>query len=82
MSTKLYALSTCAWCRKTKRLLDELGVDYESIDVDLLDGEEKEKAREEVAKANPRRSYPTIVCDGGEVIIGFNEEKIRTVLGK
>ncbi len=24
----LYALSTCPWCQKTKRLLNELGVEY------------------------------------------------------
>jgi len=32
----LYALSTCVWCKKTKRLLNQLGVDYYFIDVDLL----------------------------------------------
>ncbi|MDD5660242.1 MAG: glutaredoxin domain-containing protein [Actinomycetota bacterium] len=31
----LYALSTCIWCRKTKMLLDELGIAYDYMDVDL-----------------------------------------------
>ena len=39
----LYALSTCAWCRKTKELLRKLGVEFRYIDIDLLEGEEKEK---------------------------------------
>ena len=24
----LYALSTCVWCKKTRELLDDLGVEY------------------------------------------------------
>ena len=32
---KLYALSTCGWCRKTKELLVEEGVDHEFVDIDL-----------------------------------------------
>jgi|GEM_PF-3996188 len=32
----LYALSTCGWCRKTKALLKELGVQYRYVDVDLV----------------------------------------------
>ena len=43
----LYALSTCVWCRKTKQLLDQLGVEYNCVEVDLLEGEEKAKATEE-----------------------------------
>ena len=31
----LYALSTCGWCRKTRQLLDDLGVAYDYIYVDL-----------------------------------------------
>ena len=41
----LYALSTCGWCAKTKRLLDDLGVEYHYEYVDHLQGEEREKAR-------------------------------------
>ena len=76
----LYAISTCGWCKKTKRFLAENGVEYESCDVDLLEGDEKKKAQEEVARCNPRRSYPTLVV-GDEVVVGFNEERLREVLG-
>ena len=76
----LYAISTCGWCKKTKRFLETNGVEYEFCDVDLLEGEEKENAREEVARHNPRRSYPTLVVDGA-VIVGFDEERLQEVLG-
>ena len=40
----LYALSTCVWCRRTKQLLDQLGVEYDYVDVDLLEGGDKTTA--------------------------------------
>lgn len=75
----LYALSTCVWCRKTKQLLDELGADYNFIDVDLLSGEERNKILEEIKKLNPRCSFPTMAIDD-KCIIGFDEQKIREAL--
>ncbi len=75
----LYALSTCIWCRKTKELLDQLGVDYSYIDVDLLEGEEKVKATEDVKNLNPRCSFPTLAIDG-QCIVGFDEQKIREAI--
>ncbi len=77
----LYALSTCIWCRRTKDLLDELGIEYDYIFVDTLEGEEKEKTIAELVKHNPSRSFPTIII-GSEVIVGFQENKIRELLSK
>jgi glutaredoxin len=76
----MYALSTCGWCRKTKALLKELNVDFDFIDVDLCEGEERRRVREELGNVNPRRSFPTLVIDG-DVIVGFDPEKIRGALG-
>ncbi len=41
----LYALSTCMWCKKTKKLLNELAVDYYYVDVDLLPSDQIEDAK-------------------------------------
>ena len=76
----LYALSTCGWCRKTKELLNELGVEYEYIYVDLLEDEDEDTAMDEVKKWNPRLSFPTLVI-GDRCIVGFKEDEIREVLG-
>lgn len=79
---KLYALTTCGWCRKTKALLDSLGVEYTAVDVDVLSGDEREKVREEVRALNPAVSFPTMSIDAGkEVIIGFKADRIKEVLG-
>lgn len=76
---KLYALSTCAWCRKTRRFFEERNIPYEGIDVDLLEGEEKTEIRSQVAKHNPRISYPTIVVDDEIAIVGFDEDRLKEV---
>ncbi len=77
----LYGLSTCVWCKKAKHLLKELGVGYSYIDVDLLEGQEKEKVREEVIRWNPRCTFPTIVLNNEKCIEGFDEQKIRMEIG-
>ena len=79
---KVYALTTCGWCKKAKNLLNEMGIEYEVVDVDLLQGEERETVREEVRKYNPSVSFPTIVIDGGrETILGFKPDRIKELLG-
>jgi len=78
----LYALSTCVWCKKTKRLLNQLGVDYYFIDVDLLGKEEKDKVIEEVKKYNPVATFPTMVIGDDKVIRGYKPEEIRKELEK
>lgn len=79
-SIMLYALSTCAWCKKTKALLDSLGVEYSYEYVDLLAGKEKGEARDVVKKWNPERSFPTLVINNETCIVGFEEDKIREAL--
>ena len=75
----LYGLSTCVWCRKTKDLLDQMGVEYNYIDVDLLQGDEKSKATEEVKTLNPRCSFPTLAIND-QCVVGYDEQKIKEAL--
>ena len=77
----LYALSTCVWCKKTKKLLDDLGVEYHFIYVDYLQGNEKEKTIKEIMKWNPSCSFPTLVIDNSKCIVGFKEDEIKEVVG-
>jgi glutaredoxin len=77
----LYALSTCVWCKKTKRLLNQLGIGYSYVDADLASAEDKEQINSVVLKWNPSGSYPTIVIDDKQSITGYDPEKIKEVLG-
>jgi len=76
----LYVLSTCIWCKKTKSLLNELGVEYDFIEVDLIeDLDEKKGVQKEIKKWNPELSFPTIVINEKDCIRGFEEDKIREI---
>ena len=77
---KMYTLSTCVHCKKTKKLLNECAVQYDYIDVDLVPLDQREAILEEVKKFNPDCSFPTIII-GNKVIIGFDEPAIRNALG-
>jgi glutaredoxin len=77
----LYALSTCVWCKRTKKLLDKLGVEYSYIYMDYLEDKDKEKNMDELRKWNPRCSFPTVVINDEKCIVGFKEDEIKEALG-
>ena len=77
----LYALSTCQWCNKTKELLRDLGVDFNFVYVDLLEGKEQDMALTELERWNPRGSFPTLVIGNARCIIGYQESQIREEFG-
>jgi len=79
----MFTLSTCIWCRKTKQLMKDLGVNYSYVDVDLVEGEkEQEEVMVEMHRFNPATSFPTIVInDGEDVILGYEEDNIKKLVG-
>lgn len=77
---KLYSLSTCGHCKSVKRLLSDFGIQYEFIDVDRLNKDDRKVALDEVRSVNPNCSFPTIVI-GDKVIVGSKEEEIKEALG-
>jgi glutaredoxin-like protein NrdH len=76
----LYALSTCIWCKKTKKLLETLDVEYQFIWVDKLSGKDEEEVMAEVRKHNPDCTFPTLLVDGATCIVGFKEPEIKRAL--
>ena len=86
MSAHLYALSTCPYCRMTKKFLDEHEVAYELTEVDLLDGDVKDDespkgaAAAEVKRLSGGTSFPVLVV-GDEVVVGFNKGRMTQLLG-
>ena len=80
IKAKLYTLSTCMHCKATKRFLKEHGIDYDYVDVDKLDGKERDEIRKEVMKLSGGLRFPTIVI-GKKVIVGFYEDELKEALG-
>jgi glutaredoxin-like YruB-family protein len=74
-SVKVYSTPTCPWCIQTKQFLKDNNIDFENIDVSS-----DEKAAEEMVKASGQMGVPVLDIDG-EIIVGFDQEKIRQTLG-
>jgi glutaredoxin-like protein NrdH len=80
MQVKVFALSTCPYCRMARQYMDESGVVYGVTEVDKLEGAEREEAIAEVKRLSGGTSFPVIVV-GDEVIVGFNKVRIKELLG-
>ena len=76
----VYALSTCAWCKQTKKFLKENEIEYEYVDVDLCEDEEKEKIKKAILDKGGDLSYPTVIVDAKILITGFRRDKLREAL--
>lgn len=76
---KVYALSTCPYCKRTKRFLDEHKIAYDHVDVDLLDDDKQDKVIEDLEKLTGKRAFPVVVI-GHEVIVGHDEDKLKKAL--
>ena len=77
----LYALSTCAWCKMTKQFLKDNDVEFEYVDVDLCEEEDKQKIRQHIQSKGGPLSYPTTIVDDNMLITGFRKDKIKQALG-
>ncbi len=76
---KMYALSTCSHCKAAKQFLEKHGIEFHSVNVDHLEGEERKETISNLKKLNPRCSFPTLIIDE-DVIVGFKEKEIREAL--
>ena len=76
---KAYTLSTCPYCKAFKAFMGGHEIPLEFTDVDLLKGDEQTKIMEEVDRICPGCGYPIIIIDD-EIIVGFNEKRLRETL--
>jgi glutaredoxin-like protein NrdH len=76
----LYALSTCVWCKMTKQYLNDNGIEYEYVDVDLCSEEDKRKIHEVILSKGGSLSYPTAIVDDKKVITGFRKDLLKEAL--
>ncbi|MBN1178223.1 MAG: glutaredoxin family protein [Anaerolineae bacterium] len=77
----LYAISTCGWCRRTRQFLEDQDVAFDYVYMDLIKGQEREAALEVVRRWNPATSFPTLVVDDAQAVVGYRVPDIQEVLG-
>jgi len=73
-NVKVYSTPTCPWCIRAKQFLQENKIEFQNFDVasDKL-------AAEEMVKKTGQMGVPVIDIDG-QIIIGFDKEKIKQLL--
>lgn len=71
---RVFSTPSCPYCVTLKTFLEEKGFQYEDIDV-----AEDDKAREEMIQKSGQMGVP-VVDIGGQIIIGFDKEKISQIL--
>jgi glutaredoxin len=77
---KVFALSTCPYCKQARAYLSDNGVDFDVVEVDLLEGQPRADAIDEVKRLSGGTSFPVIVGDG-QVIVGFDKAGIGRLAG-
>ena len=65
----------------TKQFLKDNEVEFEYIDVDLCEEEEKQKIRQHIQSKGGSLTYPTTIVDDNVVITGFRKDKLKEALG-
>ncbi|MFH1972558.1 MAG: glutaredoxin domain-containing protein [archaeon] len=71
----VYSTPTCPYCVLAKDFLKEHNIEFEEINV----AQDQEKARAMVEKSG-QMGVPVIEIDG-EMVIGFDKDKIKELLG-
>jgi len=78
-SITLYALQTCSHCKDVKKLLQDRRIQFETVYVDLLVGDERNDTMRHVKRINPSISFPTLQV-GAKTIVGFKKTEIEAAL--
>jgi glutaredoxin len=76
----MYAISTCAWCKMTKKYLKDNKVEYEYVDVDLCSDKDRQAIRNDIVKRGGEPNYPIIIVDNKVMINGFRKDRINEAL--
>jgi len=76
----MYAISTCAWCKRAKKFLTDNDIQYEYVDIDLCNKEYRQRVREDILGRGGRLSYPTIIIDDKILITGLKEDELIVIL--
>jgi len=58
-----------------------LGAEFDYVYVDLVEGKDREAVLAELTRLGRGETFPTLVIDGSDCIVGFKPDEIRRALG-
>ncbi len=76
---KVYALSTCPWCKKLKHFLDQEGIEYCVVDVDLVPEAKQREALKEMRCLSNDTRFP-LTAVGDEIVVGYDPKRVKELL--
>jgi len=76
----VYAISTCGWCKRAKKFLNDNDVEYEYVDIDLCNDEDKEKIKNDIRTRGGPLVYPTLIIDNKILLTGAPQDKLKEIL--
>lgn len=76
----IYALSTCPWCRKTKKFFNDHNIPFECVDYDLVGEDIQEKIMDEIKRHGVSISFPYVMI-GEKIVVGYNPKKYSELMG-
>jgi len=71
----VYTTPTCPWCQMVKRYLQARGIPFTEIDVSA-----DYNAAVEMVRKSGQTGVPVVEI-GGEIVVGFDRERIDQLLG-
>lgn len=74
-SVKVYSTPTCPYCVRAKQFLTEQNIAFENYDV----SSDQAKAAEMIERSG-QMGVPVLDIDG-QIIVGFDKERIKSALG-
>ncbi len=75
----MYTLSTCPWCRRTKKFFTEHDVPFDFIDYDLADEETQKRIIDDMNR-HKASGFPFVKING-DTVEGYNPERYTNLLG-
>lgn len=75
----MYTLSTCPWCRKTKKFFTEHRIAFDYTDYDLADEATQDKIMNEL-ETHGANGFP-FVRIGDQVVEGYQPDRYAELLG-
>jgi len=71
----VYSTPTCPWCIRAKQFLKDSNIYFQDFDVSS-----NQEAAEEMIKKSGQMGVPVLDING-QIIVGFDKERIKTALG-
>ncbi len=75
----IYALSTCLWCKKTKKYFEDKKVPFEAVDYDKQTEERQEEMMKEMKGSGCTGSFP-FTRIGASCVQGYDPDEFDKLL--